>query len=108
MRKLLVTALFVALALSWTAASSDASKQVTIKPVNSAEPVPITVGYAPGAARSRLARRAPRPSRLTNLFLHGPLPLPLAIHHISARNSHRFERGVVWVRPGRRLAGQRG
>jgi hypothetical protein len=50
MRKLIVTALFVVVALSWMATSSDASKEVVVRPVESTEATPIFVGpSAPGS-----------------------------------------------------------
>jgi hypothetical protein len=46
MRKLLVTALIVAFALSWTATGSVASKQVVVKQLESTDAIPIMVGPA--------------------------------------------------------------
>ena len=54
MRKLLVTALVVAFALSWTATDSVASKQVVVKQLESTDAIPIVVGPAGPAQACRV------------------------------------------------------
>jgi len=69
MRKLLTTALVVAVAISLTASSSNASREVTVKPVDSSQPTPI--GGGPGVANAltcQVGNLNPAAWAITNLI----------------------------------------